>query len=67
MQEYNVRVSGGSDKSYYIGRFSTGLPDFLRKNRENEWSLHMEGFQGRHITGTLRVFVCCFLFIFYFF
>lgn len=67
MQEYNVRVSGGSDKSFYIGRFSTGLPDFLRKNIENEWSLHREGFRDAILQALCGyLFVVFYLFFIFF-
>ncbi|KAK9127828.1 hypothetical protein Syun_016625 [Stephania yunnanensis] len=55
IREYNVRASSASDKSYFIGRFVTGLPSFSKKkNAENKWSLHKEGLQGRQVTDALR-------------
>ncbi|KAF5728875.1 transcription initiation factor IIF subunit alpha-like [Tripterygium wilfordii] len=55
IREYNVRASPSSDKNFFIGRFVTGLPNFLkRKNAENKWSLQKEGLQGRQLTDALR-------------
>jgi transcription initiation factor TFIIF subunit alpha len=56
MQEYNVRPSNSSDKSYFIGRFVQGLPAFSKKKGcESKWSLHKEGLKGRQLTDALRV------------
>lgn len=55
-QEYNVRASTSNDKSFYIGRFVTGLPPFSRKkSAENKWTLQKEGLQGRQMTDGLKV------------
>lgn len=55
IREYNVRASGTSDKTYYIGRFAVGLPNFSKKkSAENKWHMQKEGLQGRQITDTLR-------------
>ncbi|KAF8391632.1 hypothetical protein HHK36_023938 [Tetracentron sinense] len=55
IREYNVRASSSTDKSYFIGRFVTGVPNFSKKkNAENKWSIQKEGLQGRQITDALR-------------
>ncbi|KAH1055609.1 hypothetical protein J1N35_033674 [Gossypium stocksii] len=55
IREYNVRASPSTDKSYFIGRFMTGLPNFSKKkNAENRWSLQKDGLQGRQVTDALR-------------
>ncbi|PIA38231.1 hypothetical protein AQUCO_02800124v1 [Aquilegia coerulea] len=60
IREYNVRTNTSNDKSYFIGRFVSGLPSFSKKknsekkNTENKWSIIKEGLQGRHVTDTLR-------------
>ncbi|XWS18138.1 hypothetical protein CRYUN_Cryun32bG0016400 [Craigia yunnanensis] len=55
IRECNVRASPSTDKSYFIGRFMTGLPNFSKKkNAENKWSLQ-KGLQGRQLTDALRV------------
>lgn len=55
IREYNVRASASTDKSYFIGRFVTGLPPFSKKkNAENKWTLHKDGLQGRQLTDVLR-------------
>ncbi|KAK8946665.1 Transcription initiation factor IIF subunit alpha [Platanthera zijinensis] len=55
IREYNVRASTGTDKSYFIGRFCTGLPPFSKKkNVENKWTIHKDGLQGRQLTDALR-------------
>ncbi|CAA6672362.1 unnamed protein product [Spirodela intermedia] len=55
IREYNVRASTSSDKSFYIGRFVTGLPPFSRKkSAENKWTLQKEGLQGRQMTDGLK-------------
>lgn len=62
-QEYNVRASSTSDKSYFIGRFVTGLPNFSKKkNAENKWSIQKEGIQGRQYIDAVRVRHCSYLF-----
>ncbi|KAL8469108.1 hypothetical protein ACS0TY_032083 [Phlomoides rotata] len=53
IREYNVRASSSNDKNYFIGRFTSGLPNFKKKN-ENKWSLQKEGLQGRQVSDTLR-------------
>ncbi|KAG0496954.1 hypothetical protein HPP92_001645 [Vanilla planifolia] len=46
IREYNVRASTSTDKSYFIGRFCTGLPPFSKKkNAENKWTIHKDGLQ----------------------
>jgi len=58
LQEYNVRASASTDKSYFIGRFVTGLLPFSKKKHaENKWTLHKDGLQGRQLTDSLRVIV----------
>ncbi|XP_058070786.1 transcription initiation factor IIF subunit alpha [Magnolia sinica] len=55
IREYTVRASGSTDKTFYIGRFITGLPNFSKKkNAENKWSLQKDGLQGRQMTDALR-------------
>lgn len=55
IREYNVRASSTSDKSYFIGRFVTGLPNFSKKkNAENKWSIQKEGIQGRQYIDAVR-------------
>ncbi|KAL9243469.1 hypothetical protein vseg_017353 [Gypsophila vaccaria] len=55
IREYNVRASTSTDKSYFIGKFATGLPSFSNKNSaENHWTLQKEGLNGRHLTDTLK-------------
>ncbi|XP_010270094.1 PREDICTED: transcription initiation factor IIF subunit alpha-like [Nelumbo nucifera] len=55
IREYNVRASPASDKTYFIGRFVTGIPNFSKKkNASNKWSLQKEGLQGRQVTDALR-------------
>lgn len=55
IREYNVRASASTDKSYFIGRFVTGLPPFSKKKHaENNWTLHKDGLQGRQLTDGLR-------------
>ncbi|KAJ6819677.1 transcription initiation factor IIF subunit alpha [Iris pallida] len=55
IREYNVRASTSGDKSYFIGRFITGLPPFSKKKHaENKWTLHKEGLQGRQLTDGLK-------------
>ncbi|XP_073149811.1 transcription initiation factor IIF subunit alpha-like isoform X2 [Henckelia pumila] len=53
IREYNVRASSSSYKSYFIGRFATGVPNFKKKH-DNKWSLQKEGLQGRQVTDALR-------------
>ncbi|PKA56655.1 Transcription initiation factor IIF subunit alpha [Apostasia shenzhenica] len=51
IREYNVRASTSADKSYFIGRFCTGLPPFSKKkNAENKWTMQRDGLQGRQAT-----------------
>ncbi|ONK70150.1 uncharacterized protein A4U43_C05F30770 [Asparagus officinalis] len=55
IREYNVRASASTDKSYFIGRFVTGLPPFSKKKyAENKWTLHKDGLLGRQVTDGLR-------------
>eukprot|EP00262_Sarcandra_glabra_P001346 TRINITY_DN1140_c0_g1_i1.p1 TRINITY_DN1140_c0_g1~~TRINITY_DN1140_c0_g1_i1.p1 ORF type:complete len:541 (+),score=165.02 TRINITY_DN1140_c0_g1_i1:179-1801(+) len=55
IREYNVRPCTSNDKTFYIGRFVSGLPSFSKKkNAENKWCLHKEGLQGRQLTDGLR-------------
>ncbi|GMJ14550.1 hypothetical protein like AT4G12610 [Hibiscus trionum] len=55
IREYNVRASPSTDKSYFIGRFMTGLPNFSKKkNAENKWSMQKDGLQGRQLTDAMR-------------
>lgn len=55
IREYNVRASTGGDKTYYIGRFASGLPPFSKKkNAENKWTIQKEGLQNRQITDALK-------------
>lgn len=55
IREYNVRASTSTDKSYFIGRFCTGLPPFSKKkNVENKWIIQKDGLQGRQLTDALR-------------
>ncbi|KAM7530836.1 hypothetical protein LguiB_034246 [Lonicera macranthoides] len=55
IREYNVRAYSSSEKSFFIGRFTNGLPKFSKKKKaENKWSLQKEGLQGRQVTDTLR-------------
>ncbi|KAL6200897.1 hypothetical protein ACLB2K_024612 [Fragaria x ananassa] len=43
IREYNVRASTASEKSYFIGRFVTGLPNFSKKkSAENKWTLRKD-------------------------
>ncbi|XP_038995195.1 transcription initiation factor IIF subunit alpha-like isoform X1 [Hibiscus syriacus] len=55
IREYNVRASPSTDKTYFIGRFMTGLPNFSKKkNGENKWSMQKDGLQGRQVTDAMR-------------
>ncbi|XP_042486592.1 transcription initiation factor IIF subunit alpha-like, partial [Macadamia integrifolia] len=55
LQEYNVRSSSTSDRTYFIGKFVTGVPNFSKKkNAVNKWSLQKEGLQGCQVTNALR-------------
>lgn len=56
IREYNVRTTSMNDKSYFIGRFVSGLPGFSKKkNSDNKWTILKEGLQGRSVvTDTLR-------------
>lgn len=53
-QEYIIRACSSWDKNYFISKFTTGLPNFM-KNNENKWSLQKEALQGRQVTDALRV------------
>ncbi|KAK7294398.1 hypothetical protein RJT34_17287 [Clitoria ternatea] len=52
IREYNVRASSRGDKSYFIGRFATGLPDFSKKKSEKyknrPWLLEDETGQSQY-------------------
>ncbi|KAL3818475.1 hypothetical protein ACJIZ3_004380 [Penstemon smallii] len=52
IREYNIRTCSNSEKSYFIGRFPTGLPTF--KKNETKWSLQKEALQGRQVPDALR-------------
>ncbi|XP_042481065.1 transcription initiation factor IIF subunit alpha-like isoform X2 [Macadamia integrifolia] len=55
IREYNVRSSSTSDRTYFIGKFVTGVPNFSKKkNAVNKWSLQKEGLQGCQVTNALR-------------
>ncbi|KAE8689676.1 Transcription initiation factor IIF subunit alpha [Hibiscus syriacus] len=55
IREYNVRASPTTDKTYFIGRFMTGLPNFSKKkNAENRWSMQKDGLQGCQVTEAMR-------------
>ncbi|GFP85113.1 transcription initiation factor iif subunit alpha [Phtheirospermum japonicum] len=53
IREYNVRACPSGDRNYFIARFTSGLPNFNKKN-ENKWTLQKEGLQGRQVSDTLR-------------
>ena len=56
MQEYNVRATNISDKSFSIGTFKDGLPECLKKSSAKLF-MHKEGLKGPKLTDALRVFL----------